>query len=381
VNHGDALLERLQSRTLEPIGHRRLRILHVIIFLGPTNGQYNQHCLPLRRERDFSICTYFKPSLEPPAEIKVYAGDGSMRGFFRALGAALRTQDYDIVHVHAPETGPLVLLGLALRPHRWRVWRSLVYTVTDSFYDYDARDKISMLPTFAAFRRVVFCSHAARDSFPALWSRMAGARSRTVQNAADVDRVERAIAGRPRGRSDSRFNVVTVGRLEEVKDPMTLLAAFRLIVDEGTHLTFIGAGSLEGKVVGEIRASLPQGRVELTGLISRDEVFVRCHDADLFVSASLGEGLPVAVIEAMATGCPVVLSDIPPHRELADGASFIPLVPCGDAEAIAREIDRFRSMSPEARAKVGRRCREHVRTRFDLATMQTNLENVYHELL
>jgi glycosyltransferase involved in cell wall biosynthesis len=381
VNQGDPLLERMQSRIQVPISQRRLRIMHVIIFLGPTNGQYNQHCLPLRHVRDFSICTYFTPGLEPPAEIELYPGDGSLRGFVRALGAALRARNYDIVHVHAPEIAPLVLLGLALMPHRWSVWRSLVYTVTDSFHDYDVRDKISMLPIFAAFRRVVFCSHAARESFPSLWRWMAGGRSRTVQNAADLDRVESAIAGKPRRRADSKFDIVAVGRLEEVKDPFTLVAAFRLIVDERSHLALIGAGSLQRSVVAELQASLPPGRVELTGLIPRDEVFVRCHDADLFVSASLGEGLPVAVIEAMATGCPVVLSDIPPHRELAEGASFIPLVPCGDAEAFAREIERFRSMSPEERAKVGRMCRDHVRARFDLATMQVTLENLYHELL
>ena len=66
-------------------------------------------------------------------------------------------------------------------------------------------------------------------------------------------------------------------------------------------------------------------RVTMTGLIPRDEVFLRCASADVLVSTSHGEGLPVAVIEAMAAGCPVILSDIPPHRELMDGEDFVPL--------------------------------------------------------
>jgi glycosyltransferase involved in cell wall biosynthesis len=82
----------------------------------------------------------------------------------------------------------------------------------------------------------------------------------------------------------------------------------------------------------------------------------------------------------MATECPVVLSDIPPHREVADGADFVPFVRLGDSDGFAREIDRFRRMSPEARADIGRRCRELVRSRFDLATMHAALEKVYRAL-
>jgi glycosyltransferase involved in cell wall biosynthesis len=359
---------------------RPLRILHLIIVLGETNSQYNEHCLPLRNVRDLSICTYFRPRLASPDEITVFAGDDTLRGFFRAFGAALAAKEYDVIHVHAPQTGALLMLALALRPSRLRLRRSLVYTVHDSFYDYKLRDKVLMLPAFAIFRRVVFCGHAAYASYPALWKRLAGSRSRVVQNAADLDRVERAITDVVRAQDDSAFQVVSVGRLERVKDPMTLLAAFRGIGDERSRLALVGTGSLETELAGQIKALQLEQRVELTGLIPRDDVFVRCAQADLFVSSSRGEGLPVAVIEAMATGCPVVLSDIPPHRELADGADFIPLVGQGDSDGFARQIDRFRSMSAEARAAIGRRCQDLVRARFRLATMHAGYEQVYREL-
>lgn len=359
---------------------RRLRVLHLIIVLGETNGQYNEHCLPLMHERDLSICTYFRPQLEWPKEIEVFAGDDTLRGFFRALGEALDKGEYDVIHAHAPHTGALLTVGLALHPRRWRLFRKLVYTVQDSYYDYKPRNKALMLPAIATSRRIVFCGHAAYDSYPRAWKRLVGKRARVVQNAADLERVARAVstAGPI---DDSTFDVVSVGRLEKVKDPMTVLSAFRRGGDEQSRLTFVGAGSLEESLVREIDSSRLGDRVAMAGLVPRDDVFARCAQADLFVSASHGEGLPVAVIEAMAAGCPVVLSDIPHHREVADGANFVPFVRTGDVEGFAREIERFRNMVPEARRAIGLEGRKLVTGRFGLPTMHAGYAKVYREIL
>jgi glycosyltransferase involved in cell wall biosynthesis len=357
----------------------RLRVLHVIIMLGETNGQYNEHCLPLVEARDLSICTYFEPRLAAPPEIDVFPGDGTLRGFSRALRDAFRQKDYDVVHAHAPATAALTLLGLVMQPRRRRLRSSLVYTVQDSFHDYKLRDRLLMLPVFASYRRVVFCGRAARDSYPALWRRIAGGRSRLIPNAADLGRVERATANTSRAANGS-FEIISVGRIEPVKDPLTVLTAFQASRDERSRLVFVGAGSLERDLSAAVHAAGLGDEVELAGLIPRDDVFVRCARADLFVSASRGEGLPVAVIEAMASGCPVVLSDIPPHRELVDGADFVPFVPERDPEALAREIERFRAMPPDERRSVGERCRGLTHSRFALETMLARYEVLYREV-
>ena len=360
---------------------RSLRVLHLILVLGQANGQYNEHCLPLKDVYDISVCTYFKPQLDYPAEIRVFAGDDTVRGFFRALYTALDTKEYDIIHAHAPHTGTLVTLALTLRPRRWQLRRKLVYTVQDSFHDYKLRNKLLMLPALAAWPRVVFCGHAAHDSYPSLWKWLVRRRARIVQNAADLDRVDRAIAGVARERNGATFEVLSIGRLDTVKDPLTLLAAFGRVGGDRSRLKFVGAGSMHAQLVDETVAAGLENRVELTGLIPRDEVFVRLARTDLFVSASHGEGLPVAVIEAMATGCPVVLSDIPPHRELAEGVDFVPFVPLGDATGFAREIDRFRNMPPEERRAIGEKCRDLARSRFSLPIMHAAYKKVYGELL
>ena len=85
----------------------------------------------------------------------------------------------------------------------------------------------------------------------------------------------------------------------------------------------------------------------------------------------------MAVLEAMAAGCPVILSDIPPHREVAEDAEFIPFVAPGDLEGFAREIRRYEEMSPEERRTIGRKCRAHVLERFTLPIMHATTEVVY----
>ena len=358
----------------------RLRVLHVILMLGETNGQYNEHCLPMVGVRDLSICTYFKPQLTPPPEIALFAGDGSLLGFFRALRRALNEDRYDVVHVHAPQTGALAVLALIAQLRLRRLRPSMVYTVQDSYYDYKPRNQAMMMFALAGFERIVFCSHAAYDSIPGFGKRLVRGRWRVVQNGADIDRVDRAIAAGSVTRDESAFTVVSVGRLEPVKDPGTLLAAFAAGANDASHLVVIGAGSLEAEVRTQVHEMGLESRVTLTGLVPRDEVFLRCARADVLVSTSHGEGLPVAVIEAMAARCPVILSDIPPHRELADGADFIPLITLGDAEGFSRAIERFGAMSPAEARELGNRCRDHVVTRYSLPIMHAGIESAYRSL-
>lgn len=357
----------------------RLRVLHLIIVLGETNGQYNEHCLPLMHEREISVCSFFPPELTPPPGISVFPGDGTVRGFYRALRSALDAGDHDVVHVHAPHTAAMLTLGLLAWGRYRRLRPSLVYTVQDSFYDYKLRNQAMMVVALPFFERVVFCSRSAYDSLPAPWKPLVRGRWRVVQNGADFGRIDRALAAGP-AHDEERFTVVSVGRLEPVKDPVGLVYAFAEAGGGESRLVLIGRGTMQAEVESHI-ADLGLGeRVTLTGLIPRDEVYRRCAGADVYVSASHGEGLPVAVIEAMASGCPVILSDIAPHREVADGAVSIPFVAPGDVAGFAREIRRFEEMTLDERRAIGERCRRHVMERFSLEAMHGSLAAVYGEL-
>ncbi len=350
------------------------RILHIILALKPTNGQYNEHCLPLLGKREIAICTYFRSVATPPAAITLFDGDDSLRGFHRALRAALQAGPYDVIHVHTPHAGVLLLMTLLLTGRYRKLMPSSVHTVQNSFQNFKLRNQLLFLPSFACFRRLVFCSQASHDSFPALYKWLGGDRMGVVQNCVDLNRIDR-VANVERARLE-RFSIATVG-LIEMKNPLTLLKAFRACDPRDSRLVFIGEGNQRPTLTREVEAAGLQGQVEMTGLIERDRVFEKFVEADVFVSASWGEGLPVAVLEAMACRRPVVLSDIPPHREIAERVSFIPLIEPGDAQGFAREIRRFREMPAPDRAAIGQQCRALIEERFGLSAMHAAYAKVY----
>jgi hypothetical protein len=119
-----------------------LRILHIILALKPTNGQYNEHCLPLLNQREITICTYFKSEITPPSEITLYDGDNSVPGFHRALRAALEAREYDVIHVHTPHAGVLLLMSLLLTGQFRKLVPSTVHTIQNSYQNFKLRNKL-----------------------------------------------------------------------------------------------------------------------------------------------------------------------------------------------------------------------------------------------
>jgi glycosyltransferase involved in cell wall biosynthesis len=352
-------------------------ILHVLVGVGATNGQYNEHCLPLRQQRRISVCSLTKPAIIPPPEIRLYEGDGTVRGCLRVLRRALTGDDYDVVHAHAPVSGALLLLVQLLRGHSMS---RCTFTMQNSFPNYRLRNRLLLYPVFAGFPAVVVCSESVRESLPSLLRRLGGRRISVVPNGVDLDRVDRVLNRSATGGGSGEFRVVSVGRLIEIKNPATLLEAFDRAAVAGSRLTFVGDGPLRPHLAARAEAMGRTDQVAFTGVVERDDVYHHLARADLYVSTSYGEGMPVAVLEAMASRRPVVLSDISPHREVAKGADFIPLVPPDDVSGFAAHVRRFATMAKDERDEIGRRCRQLVEDRYSIGAMHRTLSDVYARL-
>jgi glycosyltransferase involved in cell wall biosynthesis len=353
-------------------------VLRLLLEIVETNAPYQELSRPLAKKQDITLCSYFRSAVEVPDDLRLFEGGGTVLGFFRALRSALRSEEYDVIHAETPHVAFLFLLGYVLNR---RLMASTVFTVSNSYSSWKPRNKLLLLPAFAFFHRVVCCGGACFASFPVLYRRLAGRRYRSVPNGVDIDRIDAAIAEDPPRGDGTRFTVTSVSRLVPIKNHATVLRAFELCRRDGDRLVYVGEGSERQLLVSEIAARDLEEDVELLGLLRREQVYQQMASADVYVSASHGEGLPIAVLEAMVARRPVILSDIPPHREIAEGAGFIPLLDPDSVDGFAAEIARIRALSPARRAEIGDRCRAHVERRFALANMHAGYEEIYRELV
>ncbi|WP_142849669.1 glycosyltransferase family 4 protein [Telmatospirillum sp. J64-1] len=132
---------------------------------------------------------------------------------------------------------------------------------------------------------------------------------------------------------DARI-LLSAGILAPRKDPLALIDAFTALGRQGCLLVMLG----DGPLAAACRAAATPV-ILLPGQVAHPEDYYRT--ADLYVSASQAEGLPLAVLEALACGLPACLSPIPPH---AEAASLLPgrarlFQPGRLAEALARMLD------------------------------------------
>lgn len=159
-------------------------------------------------------------------------------------------------------------------------------------------------------------------------------------------------------RSAGAFELLWVGRLDREKGPRTALDAMRLLGSGRSRtyrLTIAGDGPLEPELRRE--SELRGDPIRFLGHVPHGpELFRRFREADALVHVSLTEGLPQAVLEAMAFGTPVIATDVGGVRAaLADGADGL-LVPPADPRALADAVRRL-AADPALAAELARRGR------------------------
>ena len=178
---------------------------------------------------------------------------------------------------------------------------------------------------------------------------MARDRIHTIHNpvvSADLDRKARASPNHP-WFDDRRCPVIlAIGRMKKVKDFPTLLRAFAgLLVRRPARLIVLGEGRLRPRLLSLARELGIAEQVAFPGF--RENPYAFLAKADLFVLSSRHEALPTVLIEAMACGCPVVSTDCPSGpREILEDGRLGPLVPVGDADALAEAMARVLDAPP-----------------------------------
>ena len=174
---------------------------------------------------------------------------------------------------------------------------------------------------------------------------------------------------RPHPTGDGRLRVLAVGRLVEKKGFATLLdavAQLRVpwllrIVGTGTERTRLAASIDRHGLSGSVQLAGRRSHVELPGAYAWADVVAVPSVVD---SAGDRDGLPNVVLEAMASGRPLVVSDVSALGATVRAAGSGLVVPTGDAAALAAAVTAL--ADPAARVEPGNAGRRHVEEHFDL---------------
>ncbi len=184
----------------------------------------------------------------------------------------------------------------------------------------------------------------------------------------------------PTTRPEDTFQLLCIGTLHEVKGQIYLILALQELRRRGVPAVvhFVGDGPDRAALEQKVAAAGLQPYVTFHGLLPRDQVIRRLHQADVLVAPSVPsrdgrrEGIPVVLIEAMASGVPVVASRLSGIPELVvDGESGL-LAGAGDNQELANALESLYSQ-PELRRRLAEAGRRKVLAEFDLHTNAARL--------
>ncbi len=215
------------------------------------------------------------------------------------------------------------------------------------------------------------------------------ARLSHVYNGVDTDIFTPAARGRPAilgcpFTPDRHWLVGTVGRMQPVKDQATLARAFVLALQQAPELrarlrlVMVGDGPLRTEVMDILRTAGVDDCCWMPG--ERNDVADIMRGLHCFALPSRSEGISNVVLEAMASGLPVLATRVGGNPELVAHERTGELVPPSDPGAMAQALVRLASQ-PERSERLGQAARADVEARFSLNSMVGAYRGLYDRLL
>jgi glycosyltransferase involved in cell wall biosynthesis len=368
-------------------GGERPRVLHLITRL--LHGGAEAKTLSTVRGLDGYDFTVGYGAEYDPDQVAALADDGIATRRFRllrhydpvtavpavlAIARYIRQEEFDLVHTHSTEAGIVGRFAASLADVP-----AVVHTVHGVPF---TEDRNGLLNRFALAceravaprtDRIVANADGITDQYLDLGI---GERRqyRTVYSGIDLERFRSA---EPVDLPGDGLRVTMVGRLVEGKGLGVLLDAVERLEAEDLTVCVVGEGPERERFEADVRERGLEGTVRTLGY--RDDVERVLAASDVFVLPSFREGTPRVVTEAMASGLPVVATDIAGVPEQVEDGENGYLVAPGDPEALADRLDALLD-DGELRESFGAAGQKRAE-RFSSERMLADLDEVYRELL
>lgn len=292
----------------------------------------------------------------------------------RHLERLLRRREIAVAHSHE------FTMGVYGAYASWRTGASHVITMHGGrYYAQRWRRRLALRVGVAMGGALVAVSTPlAKDLSRDLFIRRS--RILTIPNGVRFDRAEGSSLRGELGLAPGDRLVLAVGNLYPVKGHEYLVQALAALASRfpGLHVAIAGRGDQEGALRGHAQALGVGGRLHLLGLQS--DIPNLLAAADVFVLPSLSEGLPLALLEAMASACAIVATAVGEVPAVLDGGRAGLLVSPADPVALAAAVARLLGDQGES-ARLGAAAAARAETEYGHRRMLERYENLYAALI
>lgn len=200
-------------------------------------------------------------------------------------------------------------------------------------------------------------------------------KTETIYNGVDFS--EFPLLERPKKDKDNIVRILSVGRLDTAKDPLTLLQAAKIVIDKNSnvHFTFVGDGEYLSQCKKYIKDNNLQEYITLAGWQKNVSEYYSTHD--IFANSSIYEAFGLMFVEAGRYSLPSITTTVEGIPEVVQDKITGLLSPPKNPDALAENILKLINDS-ELRSKMGQKAKEFVETNFSSQLMANKYQNIYN---
>ena len=321
---------------------KKLLIGRILLSVSPSSGPFNQFQIPQSNSYDgfYSKCLTLQSTVEL-GSYNTYSTDGRLIRFL--IKALVLIRECDILHLHHANLLPFALIA-------WIHKKPVCFTLGTQYYNLSLRHK-AFIRIFGKFvTAYIACSSATKNSIPSNLEK----RFRTIRHGVDVlacQTLRQQIS--KKGRIDGSY--IYAGRLEKTKNVGSMIKAFMSINSHDyKKLEIAGKGGEEDSLFNLIHSPSinTESNIEMLGYLKRNDVREKLCRSSFFISLSLSDGMPIAVLEALACGCIPILIDSEPHLELRElGFKYISIKDISSGE-VAKAIRNSINLKDDEKVQI-----------------------------
>jgi glycosyltransferase involved in cell wall biosynthesis len=376
----------MQAPDQRPAEPRPPRLLFLISSLGMGGAETQVVQLALRfREQGWAVTivsltdqNVFSRELAdaaiPALTLGLRNGRGALRGLAQLARIAARFQP-DVLHAHMVHAN---LMARLLRVFR----RVPVVVCTAHNVDEGGRIReIGYRLTDRLCDLTTQVSELGLNRYREIGAVSEG-RSRFMPNGVELGRFRFEPARREELRSrlgcTAGFAWLAVGRFQAQKDYPNMIEAFARTAPGAGHLFLAGAGPDRAAIEDMVRARGLTDRFTFLGMRRDIDDLMRAVDG--FVLSSAWEGMPMVLLEAAASGLPVVATDVGGNASLVEHGVTGLLVPPRNPAALAEAVERISSLPADALDEMRQKARAHIAVRYSLESVARQWAALYEQL-